>query len=79
MGLALITAAPYVPGASLLIHIACMLLLDACLCMFRRILFDTGRLLLIFCAGSVATVIGTLIAFKLLPLASLGSDGWKVT
>ena len=41
-------------------------------------LFDTGRLLLIFVAGSVATLIGTLVAFKLLPLASLGSDSWKV-
>ena len=45
----------------------------------RRMLFDTGRLLLIFIAGSVATLIGTLVAFKLLPLASLGSDSWKVS
>ena len=44
----------------------------------RRMLFDTGRLLLIFIAGSFATLIGTLVAFKLLPLASLGSDSWKV-
>ena len=40
---------------------------------------DTGRLLIIFVAGSVATVVGTLIAFKLLPLLSLGTDSWKVT
>ncbi len=41
-------------------------------------LFDTGRMLLIFVAGSAATVMGTLAAFRLLPLASLGDDGWKV-
>ncbi len=40
---------------------------------------DTGRLLIIFIAGSIATVIGTLVAFKLLPLLSLGNDSWKVT
>ena len=39
---------------------------------------DTGRLLIIFIAGSVATVMGTLVAFKLLPLLSLGDDSWKV-
>ena len=40
---------------------------------------DTGRLLVIFLLGSVGTVIGTLVAIKLLPLDSLGADGWKVT
>lgn len=44
----------------------------------RRILRDTGRLLAAFCIGSVATVVGTLAALKVLPLQSLGQDSWKV-
>lgn len=39
---------------------------------------DTGRLLSAFVWGSVATVAGSVLAFKLLPLRSLGADGWKV-
>lgn len=41
---------------------------------------DTGRLLVIFCAGSVGTVLGTVLAMKVLPLhlMGLGADGWKV-
>lgn len=45
----------------------------------RRVLRDTGPLLVAFLIGSVATVIGTLVAFKALPLLDLGADGWKVT
>ena len=45
----------------------------------RRIIKDTGRLLLAFCIGSVATVLGTLAAMKLLPLRSLGPDNWRVS
>ncbi len=39
---------------------------------------DTGKLLSAFIWGSVATVAGSLLAFKLLPLRGLGADGWKV-
>ena len=42
-------------------------------------LFDTGQMLIIFIVGSVATVAGTLLSFKLLPLAALGNDSWKVS
>ena len=45
---------------------------------YRRVIKDTGRLLLIFFIGSIATVCGTLVALKMLPLRSLGADGWKV-
>ena len=45
----------------------------------RRVFRDTGRLLVAFLLGSVATVIGTLVAFKALPLTDMGADGWKVT
>lgn len=31
-----------------------------------------------FLIGSVATVAGTLVAIKLLPLTDMGTDGWKV-
>lgn len=31
-----------------------------------------------FLIGSVATVAGTLVAIKLLPLTDMGADGWKV-
>eukprot|EP00884_Botryococcus_braunii_P010496 jgi/Botrbrau1/19448/Bobra.0338s0069.1 len=44
----------------------------------RRTLKETGQLLAVFLVGSMGTVIGTLVAFKVLPLASLGSDSWKV-
>lgn len=52
-----------------------LLLLSADL---RRVIKDTGRLLVAFLIGSVATVAGTLVAFKALPLADMGADGWKV-
>lgn len=52
---------------------------DARLCLdFRRVFKDTGRLLVAFLVGSAATVAGTLLAFKALPLSDMGVDGWKV-
>ena len=51
---------------------------NALLAFCRRMVRDTGRLLSAFVWGSVATVAGSLLAFKLLPLRSLGADGWKV-
>ena len=45
----------------------------------RRIVSDTGSLLLAFVVGAVSTIIGTLVAFPLIPLKSLGVDqGWRV-
>lgn len=44
----------------------------------RRVLRDTGHMLLVFAAGSVATVLGTLVAIAILPLNSLGENGWKI-
>lgn len=44
----------------------------------RVVVASTGRLLLAFCLGSVATVVGTLVAMKVVPLHSLGADGWKI-
>lgn len=44
----------------------------------RRVISDTGRLLIAFVLGSCATVAGTVTAMKFIPLISLGSDGWKV-
>ncbi|EFJ09588.1 hypothetical protein SELMODRAFT_44166, partial [Selaginella moellendorffii] len=44
----------------------------------KRVLTSTGRLLLVFLLGSVATIIGTLVAMKLVPLTGLGTDGWKI-
>ena len=45
----------------------------------RRIVTDTGSLLLAFVVGAVSTIIGTLVAFPLIPLKSLGVDqGWRV-
>ena len=44
-----------------------------------RALRDGGRLLLCFSLGALATVAGTLVAARLVPLASqLGPDAWKV-
>ncbi|CAL8469320.1 g8861 [Coccomyxa elongata] len=45
----------------------------------RRVFKETGRLLLAFIIGAFATVIGTVVAFKLVPLAALGAvDSWKI-
>jgi len=45
----------------------------------KRVFQDTGSLLLAFGVGAFATVIGTIVAFPLLPLRSLGPGvGWKV-
>ena len=53
-----------------------MLLFDSDL---KRVMSDTGSLLLCFGLGALATVIGTLVAFPLVRLSSLGTDvGWRV-
>lgn len=53
-----------------------MLLFDADL---KRVVTDTGSLLLAFGVGAVATVVATLVAFPILPLKSMGADvGWRV-
>eukprot|EP00892_Ulva_mutabilis_P010205 jgi/Ulvmu1/7557/UM037_0101.1 len=52
-----------------------MLLLSANL---REVLNDTGDLLPVFLVGSVATVLSTLVAIAIFPLAGLGENGWKI-
>ncbi|KAK2366807.1 putative membrane protein YjcL [Trifolium repens] len=44
----------------------------------HEVIRSTGSLLLAFLLGSVATVIGTLVAFLLVPMRSLGPDNWKI-
>ncbi|KAJ4705965.1 Keratin-associated protein (DUF819) [Melia azedarach] len=44
----------------------------------RRVIRSTGTLLLAFLLGSVATMVGTVVAFLLVPMRSLGADGWKI-
>lgn len=44
----------------------------------RRVIQSTGRLLLAFLLGSVATVIGTVVAYWIVPMRSLGPDSWKI-
>lgn len=44
----------------------------------RRVIQSTGTLLLAFLLGSVATTLGTAVAFLLVPMRSLGQDGWKI-
>ncbi|GAB2221988.1 hypothetical protein Drorol1_Dr00013185 [Drosera rotundifolia] len=44
----------------------------------RHVIQSTGTLLLAFLIGSVATTIGTLVAFFLVPMRSLGQDSWKI-
>ncbi|KAG9142025.1 hypothetical protein Leryth_009368 [Lithospermum erythrorhizon] len=44
----------------------------------RQVVDATGPMLLAFCLGSVATVVGTLVAFLVVPMRSLGPDNWKV-
>eukprot|EP00268_Persea_americana_P012633 TRINITY_DN15387_c0_g1_i1.p1 TRINITY_DN15387_c0_g1~~TRINITY_DN15387_c0_g1_i1.p1 ORF type:complete len:480 (+),score=75.16 TRINITY_DN15387_c0_g1_i1:111-1442(+) len=44
----------------------------------RRVVRSTGMLLLAFLLGSVATTIGTVVAYLLVPMRSLGQDSWKI-
>jgi hypothetical protein len=45
----------------------------------RRIIKETGRLLLAFLLGAATTVAGTVLAMKLFPLGTwLGQEGWKI-
>ncbi|CAN0902832.1 Uncharacterized membrane protein YjcL [Linum grandiflorum] len=44
----------------------------------RNVIQSTGKLLLAFLLGTVGTVIGTLVAFLLVPMRSLGQDNWKI-
>ncbi|XP_024006679.1 uncharacterized protein LOC112083348 [Eutrema salsugineum] len=44
----------------------------------RRIIRSTGSLLLAFLIGSVATIVGTVVAYMLVPMRSLGPDNWKI-
>ncbi|XP_028796735.1 uncharacterized protein LOC114752176 [Neltuma alba] len=44
----------------------------------RHMVHSTGTLLLTFLLGSVATIVGTLVAFLVVPMRSLGPDNWKV-
>lgn len=43
-----------------------------------RVFKETGRLLTMFSLGSIGTILGTLVAMYLIPLHSLGADGWKI-
>ncbi|PAN26279.1 hypothetical protein PAHAL_4G360400 [Panicum hallii] len=44
----------------------------------RRVLRSTGPLLMAFLLGSAATTMGTVVAFLLFPMRSLGPDNWKI-
>ena len=44
----------------------------------RRVVRDAGSLLVAFIVGAVSTLVGTIATFSLIPLKSLGEDGWKV-
>lgn len=44
----------------------------------RRVVRDTGRLLIAFLLGAVAVVLGTLLALWLFPQPHLGDSSWKV-
>lgn len=44
----------------------------------RQVIQTTGTLFLAFLLGSVATVVGTAVAFLIVPMRSLGQDNWKI-
>ncbi|KAJ0261741.1 hypothetical protein HA466_0048020 [Hirschfeldia incana] len=44
----------------------------------RRVVKSTGKLLLAFLIGSVATTLGTVLAYYLVPMKALGPDSWKI-
>ena len=43
-----------------------------------RVLTCTGRVLWCFLVGAVGTPLGSVLAFAMVPLGSLGPDAWKV-
>ncbi|KAI4351663.1 hypothetical protein L6164_005999 [Bauhinia variegata] len=44
----------------------------------RRVISSTGQLLFPFFLGTVATTIGTVVAYLVVPMRSLGEDSWKI-
>ena len=44
----------------------------------KRVISDAGSLLAAFFVGAVSTIIGTLGSLSIVPLKSLGDEGWKV-
>ncbi|XP_061349696.1 uncharacterized protein LOC133294943 [Gastrolobium bilobum] len=44
----------------------------------QHVVRSTGTLLLAFLLGSVASIVGTLVAFLIVPMRSLGPDNWKI-
>ncbi len=44
----------------------------------RRVIRDTGSLIIAFFVGALATLVGTVVSFPLIPMKSIGTDGWKV-
>ncbi|XP_022157792.1 uncharacterized protein LOC111024399 isoform X3 [Momordica charantia] len=44
----------------------------------RHVIRSTGTLLGVFLLGSVSTMIGTVVAFLMVPMRSLGPDNWKI-
>ena len=45
---------------------------------YQRVINDAGSLLAAFFVGAISTIVGTLAGFALVPLRSLGDEGWKV-
>lgn len=43
-----------------------------------RVFRSTGKLLLAFLIGSVATTFGTVVAYWMVPMRPLGREGWKI-
>jgi uncharacterized membrane protein len=44
----------------------------------KKVLKDTGSLLVAFLVGAVATIAGTIGAMALFPLKEMGDEGWRV-
>ncbi|XP_039033052.1 uncharacterized membrane protein YjcL-like [Hibiscus syriacus] len=44
----------------------------------RRVIKSTGKLFLAFLLGSVATTVGTALAYLIVPMRALGADSWKI-
>ncbi|KAI3868084.1 hypothetical protein MKX03_035300 [Papaver bracteatum] len=44
----------------------------------RQVVHSTGALLFAFLLGSVATMVGTIVAYVMVPMRSLGQDSWKI-
>ncbi|GJY85676.1 ferric reduction oxidase 4 [Tanacetum coccineum] len=76
MGIIPHEACAYSAGMEFLLPLTILLMLFKA--DMRNVIKSIGKLLLAFLIRSIATMIGTLVAYLIVPMRSLGQDSWKI-